>query len=361
MGLVGQNKVIRVLVVDDSPLVRQILVTMLESEPGFVIVGEAADGVDASRQAARLRPDVITMDIRMPRLDGLGAIKQIMSTVPTPIVVVTSSVYDSELDVAFRAIEAGALTVVEKPKGLSPSAYEAVRDQLVTTVRLMSDVQVVTIRPTGQTTGQAMRDAESLFWAEANIKLIAIGSSTGGPGILRQILSALPGDMSIPIVIVQHITPNFSQGFAHWLDSATELQVSLAQEAERVAPGRVLIAPEHAHLLIRPGGFVRLDRSPPVQGLRPSASVLFDSVAKAYGDTAVGVILTGMGEDGADGLQCLREAGGYVLAQNEASCVIFGMPKAAIDRGIVDRVLPPDEIASTLRRLNQLVKSKQPA
>jgi two-component system chemotaxis response regulator CheB len=358
MGLVEQGKGIRVLVVDDSPVVRQILVSMLQSEPGFVVVGEASDGVDASRQAARLRPDVITMDIRMPRLDGLGAIKQIMSAVPTPIVVVTSSVYDSDLNIAFRAIEAGALTVVEKPKGLSASAYEAVRDQLVTTVRLMSDVQVVTIRPTDQSTEQAVRDAESLFWSEADVKLIVIGSSTGGPGILRQILSTLPGDMSIPILIVQHITPNFSQGFARWLDGSTELQVSLAKEAERIAPGRVLVAPEHAHMLVRPGGIIRLDRSPPVQGLRPSANVLFDSAARVYGDTAVGVILTGMGEDGADGLQHLREAGGYVLAQDEASCVIFGMPKAAIDRGVVDRVLSPDEIAATLNRLDQLVKGK---
>jgi two-component system chemotaxis response regulator CheB len=358
MGLAEPKKVIRVLVVDDSPLVRQILVSMLESDPGFVVVGEAADGVDGARQAIRLRPDVITMDIRMPRLDGLGAIRQIMGAVPTPIVVVTSSVYDSDLDVAFRAIEAGALTVVEKPKGLSASAYEAVRDQLLTTVRLMSEVQVVTIRPAGQASGRAAMDAESLFWAQADIKLIAIGSSTGGPGTLRQILSALPGDMSIPIAIVQHITPNFSQGFAHWLDSATDLRVSLATEAERLAPGRVLVAPEHVHMVIRPGGYVRLDPSPPVQGLRPSANVLFDSVAKAYRDGAVGIILTGMGEDGADGLQALRQVGGYVLAQDEASCVIFGMPKAAIDRGVVDRVLPPDQIAATLMRIDQLNKEK---
>jgi two-component system chemotaxis response regulator CheB len=358
MGLAEPHKIIRVLVVDDSPLVRQILVSMLESDPAFVVVGEAADGVDGARQAIRLRPDVITMDIRMPRLDGLGAIKQIMSAVPTPIVVVTSAVYDADLDVAFCAIEAGALTVVEKPKGLSASAYEAVRGQLLTTIKLMSDVQVVTIRPAGQASGRAVQDAESLFWAQANIKLIAVGSSTGGPGILRQILSALPGDMSIPIAIVQHITPNFSQGFAQWLDHATELTVSLATEAERLAPGQVLIAPEHVHMAIRPGGYIRLDPSPPIRGLRPSANVLFASAAKAYRDGAVGIILTGMGEDGADGLQALRQAGGYVLAQDEASCVVYGMPKAAIDRGVVDRVLSPDQIAATLKRIDQLNRSK---
>ena len=359
MGLASQ-KIIRVLVVDDSPLIRQILVSMLQSEPGFVVVGEAADGLEGARLAARLRPDVITMDIRMPRLDGLGSIKQIMRAVPTPIVVVTSSVYDSDLDVAFRAVEAGALTVVEKPKGLSLDAYEVVRDQLVTTLRLMADVQVVTLWSDRLSPGQGSRGrmgADDLLWGEAKIDLIAIASSTGGPGILRQILSALPGDMSIPITIVQHITPNFAQGFAQWLDGATALRVSLAKDRDWLEPGQVLIAPEHTHMLVAPGGLIRLDRSPPIQGLRPSANPLFNSVAKVFGEAAVGVVLTGMGEDGADGLQVLREVGGYVLAQDEASCVIFGMPKAAIDRGIVDQVLTPDEIAATLNRLDQKNRS----
>jgi two-component system chemotaxis response regulator CheB len=311
---------------------------------------------------ARLRPDVITMDIRMPRLDGLGAIKQIMGVTPTPIVVVTSSVYDADLDIAFRAVEAGALTVVEKPKGLTLKAYEAVRDQLVTTVRLMADVQVVTLWPDRQPPGQARSrpiDPEYAFWAGSNIRLIAIGASTGGPGILRQILCDLSSDMSIPIVIVQHLTPGFAHGFAQWLDSTTALQVSVAKDRERATPGRVLIAPENSHMVISAGGVVRFDRSPPIQGLRPSANRLFDSVASAYGATAVGIVLTGMGDDGADGLGKLRQAGGYVLAQDEKSCVVFGMPKMAIERGIVDRVLTPAGIASALNYLDGLCKSNR--
>ncbi len=360
--MAGPNKIIRVLVVDDSPLVRQILISMLQSDPQLTVVGEAADGQEATRLTARLRPDVITMDIRMPRLDGLGAIRQIMSAVPTPIVVVTSSVYDTDLDVAFRAVEAGALTVVEKPKGLSPSAYEAVRDQLVTTVKLMSDVQVVTLWSDRSATAQGRAgpvDAESLFWAEAYVELIAIASSTGGPGVLRQILSALPGDVSIPIAVVQHITPNFTQGFAQWLDGQTELHVTVAEDRDWLEPGHVLVAPEGAHMVVAPGGIVRLDDSPPVHGLRPSANPLFESAARVYGDGTVGVVLTGMGEDGADGLQRLRLAGGYVLAQDEASCVVYGMPKAAVERGVVDRVLRPDQIASTLNRLDRLRKSRR--
>jgi two-component system chemotaxis response regulator CheB len=343
---------IRVLVVDDSAVVRQILVSMLETVPEFQVVGQARDGEEAVRLTARLRPDVVTMDIRMPRLDGLGAIRQIMSTTPTPIVVVAASVYEPDLNIAFSAIEAGALTVVEKPKGITPEAYEAARDQLVTTIRLMSDVQVVTLRPDRRrptsATGSQMWEDDAAG-VPLTTDLIAMAASTGGPGVLREILGALPTDLSIPIVAVQHITPGFAQGFARWLDGETALQVALAEDGGRVSPGRVLIAPDDAHLTVAPGGIARLDHSDPVKGQRPSATRLFHSVARTYGPSAVGVVLTGMGEDGADGLEDLSQSGGHIIAQNEESCVVFGMPKAAIERGIVDRIMAPDKIASVLR------------
>jgi two-component system chemotaxis response regulator CheB len=343
---------IRVLVVDDSAVVRQILVSMLETVPGFEVVGQARDGEEAVRLTARLRPDVITMDIRMPRLDGLGAIRQIMSSTPTPIVVVAASVYEPDLNIAFAAIEAGALTVVEKPSGITPKAYEAARDQLVTTIRLMSDVQVVTLRP-DRRAGVQLRDRHvdrvSAAGAPVDAELIAIAASTGGPGVLREILHDLPGDLSIPIVTVQHITPGFARGFAQWLDSETGLQVRLAEDGERLESGHVLIAPDDTHLTVAPGHIVHLDRSEPVKGQRPSATRLFDSVARVYGSASVGVVLTGMGDDGADGLENLRQAGGHVIAQDEESCVVFGMPKAAIERGLVDRVMSPDKIASVLK------------
>ena len=212
---------IRVLVVDDSAVVRQILVSMLETVPGFSVVGQARDGEEAVRLTARLRPDVVTMDIRMPVLDGLGAIRQIMSSTPTPIVVVAASVYEPDLNIAFTAIEAGALTVVEKPRGITPEAYEAAREQLVTTIRLMSDVQVVTLRPDRwRPVASADRqvDMQDAVGAPLSTDLIAVAASTGGPGVLREIFSALPGDLSIPVIAVQHITPGFAQGFAQWLD-----------------------------------------------------------------------------------------------------------------------------------------------
>ena len=352
---------IRVLVVDDSAVVRQILVSMLETVPEFEVVGQARDGEEAVRLTARLRPDVITMDIRMPRLDGLGAIRQIMSSTPTPIVVVAASVYEPDANIAFAAIEAGALTVVEKPSGITPKAYEAARDQLVTTIRLMSDVQVVTLRPDRREATQPrvpQAGSDVAVGGPASAELIAVAASTGGPGVLREIFHALPGDLSIPIVTVQHITPGFAQGFSQWLDGETPLKVTLAEDGQRLEPGRVLIAPDDTHLMVAPGGIVRLDRSPAVKGQRPSATRLFDSVAKVFGSASIGVVLTGMGDDGADGLENLRGAGGHIIAQDEESCVVFGMPKAAIERGVVDRVMPPDKIASVLKYFDGCHKSK---
>lgn len=336
---------VRVLVVDDSPTVRQILVSMLQDEPGFQVVGQAQDGEEAVQLTARLRPDIITMDIRMPRMDGLQATKQIMGTYPTPIVVVAASIYDEDLNIAFNAVAAGALTVVEKPKGLTPDDFATVREQLVRTIRLMADVPVVTIWPD-------RRRPAPVHTPEAECGLIAIAASTGGPGVLRQILSALPSDLSVPVVITQHITQGFVQGFANWLNGATELDVAVAQDGEPVTSGRVLIAPDDFHMTITSGGRVQLVDSPPLKGLRPSATLLFESVARSYGSTAVAVVLTGMGDDGSAGLEDLQRAGGTVVAQSESSCVVFGMPKAAIERGIVDHILVPEEIADLLTQLD---------
>ena len=343
---------LRVLVVDDSPVVRAILKGMLESEPGLQVVGDAKDGEEAIQLTCQLRPDVVTMDIRMPRVNGLEATRQIMRACPTPIVVVASSVYEADLNIAFNAVEAGALTVVEKPKGLSATDYDAVRDQLVTTVRLMSDVQVVALWSAEQAAPAAPPAARADTRPTSHVELIAIGASTGGPGVLHQILKALPADFAIPVVIVQHITRGFGQGFARWLDSVTSLQVAVAADGEGLRPGRILVAPDDAHLTVTPGGQVRLEHSEPVSGRRPSATRLFESAAQSYGRAAVGIVLTGMGDDGADGLEALRQAGGRVIAQSEASCVVYGMPQVAIERGIVEQVLGPDEIASVLRGLN---------
>ena len=348
---------IRVLVVDDSQTMRDILIGMLHEAPRLQVVGEARDGVEAVALTASLRPDVITMDIRMPRLNGLEATRQIMSMMPTPIIVVANNIYEADMNIAFNAAAVGALTVVEKPHGLDAASYQMIRDQLISTVQLMADVQVVALAPNEPIASQAAPDSPATFKSTNPCQVIAIAASSGGPGVLREILQSLPADWSIPIVIVQHITRGFAQGFAHWLDGATPLQVTLAQAGEALTPGRVLLAPEDQHLTLTPGNIVQLDQTPPLNGVRPSATRLFDSVTAVYGSAAVGVILSGMGEDGVDGLQRLHAAGGHVIAQNEESCIVFGMPQAAIERGIVDRVLAPGEIIQALLQLDRDRKS----
>ena len=348
---------IRVLVVDDSQTMRDILISMLHEAPDLQVIGEAHDGVEAVALTASLRPDVITMDIRMPRLNGLEATRQIMSTTPTPIIVVANNIYEADMNIAFNAAAVGALTVVEKPHGLDPASYQTIRQQLITTVQLMADVQVVALAPSEQALLRPVASATPALQLTTPCDVIAIAASAGGPGVLREILQNLPADWSIPIVIVQHITRGFAQGFAHWLDSATLLQVALAQAGEALTPGRVLLAPEDRHLTVTPGNIVQLDQTPPLNGVRPSATRLFDSVATVYGSAAVGVILSGMGEDGVDGLQHLHDAGGHVIAQNEESCIVFGMPKVAIERGFADRVLAPNEIIKALLQLDRYRKS----
>lgn len=341
---------IKVLIVDDSPLIRQILTDMLESEPEFKVAGRAQDGREAVQMADHLRPDVITMDIRMPRLDGLEATRQIMSACPTPIIVVASSIYESDMNIAFNAIAAGALTVVEKPKGLAPTDYDAVRDQLLANVRLMRNIPLVTLGATEER--QQISTSNSREQPEVDVKLISIAASTGGPGALNQILKKLPEDFSIPIVVVQHMSNGFTKGFAQWLDKITPLDVRIATDGEQIMPGSVLIAPEDTHVKVGPDSIIRLEQSPPVNKMRPSANYLFDSAAQAYGMAAVGIVLTGIGDDGIEGLSSLRQVGGYVVAQDEESSAVFETPKEAIDLDIVDQILSPKDIASLILSLN---------
>ncbi len=347
------NATIRVLIVDDSPMIGNIFTAMLEDTPGFEVLGQAKNGVEAVRMTMRLKPDVITMDIRMPQMDGLEATRRIMSVQPTPIVIVSSSVYASDYGNAFNAIEAGALTVIEKPKGLGENDFEAVRAQLITAVRAMSDVKVVS-RPSTlpRGAGIGLRTAVLHDHFARSVQVVAIAASTGGPPVLMQIFSALPKDFCIPIVVVQHILPQFAQGLVEWLNTRSALPVTLATHGEHYTPGRVHLCPGDVHMAISRGGIIQLERTEPIHGQRPSASRLFDSVATTAGAKSVGIILTGMGDDGVDGLEMLNKAGGHVIAQDEASCAIFGMPMMAIKRRVADEVLSPEEMVTRLTKLH---------
>ena len=344
---------IRVLVVDDSAVLRQSTKFILENDPGLKVIGEARNGEEAVALARRLKPDVVTMDIRMPRMDGLEAIRHIMADNPVPIVVVTGVDLDREMGISSQATRAGAVSVLRRPTRISDPEYKAFTARLVGQVKLMSDVRVVH-RPMARKTAPAshLPPVGGIGGGErrGQTKIVAIGSSTGGPAALHQMLSVVPADFPPPILIVQHIAFGFVEGLAGWLDGACKLRVKVAEQGKRIQPGFVYIAPDDQHLEIAYGR-IRLTQGEPVGGHRPSVTPLFESVAKCYGPVAMGVIMTGMGADGAVGMKALREAGAITIAQDEGSCVVFGMPKEAIALGAIQHIVPLEKIAQTMGAL----------
>jgi two-component system chemotaxis response regulator CheB len=346
---------IRVLIIEDSPTVRMVLSALLSSDPEIRVVGTAADGAEGVRQTHALKPDLITMDVHMPVMDGFEATRQIMAERPTPIVVVSSVVGSVDAQASFKAIQAGALDVVEKPAGAGTADFAKIRQRLLTTIKLMAEVKVVG----RQCTPSALRPALPAAPALPRLArgrppaIVAVGSSTGGPAALHTLLKALPATFPLPILIVQHMTVGFTQSMADWLQSACARPIQLAQHHQRIVGGSVYFAPDEQHLEVVRRGVMGLSRSAPVSYVRPSATVLFDSVARIYGDEAVGVLLTGMGDDGGIGLKTIRDKGGATLAQDEASCVVYGMPKLAVELGAAEEVLPPAAIASRLVTLAQ--------
>jgi len=339
----------RVLVVDDSPTQRAILVALLASDPELEVVGWAANGEEAVRAAARLRPDVITMDLRMPVMDGLEATRRIMHETPTPIVMVTASASGRDRDLAFAALDAGVLAFVPKPALAAAGGPAA--DDLVRTVKSMAAVKVIRRwAPERLTHPPAALPAAPAPAHGRPPALVAIGASTGGPQALHEILTRLPATFPLPIVVVQHIAEGFAAGLVDWLRPLCALPIQLATPGAALDRPAVHVAPTGRHLVVR-GRALALSDEAPVSGHRPSATVLFRSVAQEHGGRAIGVLLSGMGDDGAAGLRDLKRAGGVTIAQDEASSVVFGMPAVAIGMGVVDHVLPPSAIPALLAQL----------
>lgn len=343
-------KRIRVLVVEDSLTVRRHLCDVLASDPEIEVVGDVPDGKQAIERCLALRPDVITMDMMMPVMTGVATTEYLMAHRPTPILVVSSSTNRGELFRTYDALAAGAVDVLEKPRG---DEEEGVWErQFLSTVKLVSRIRVIThVRGrlpslTRDPLAAARRPAE----AGSSCAVIAIGASTGGPAALVEILHALPADFATPILLVLHINEPFGSAFADWLDRQSRHRVALAREGDVVGPSRILMAPPDFHLTVE-GRQVRLTRDPERFSCRPSVDVLFESVARAYGGRAAGCLLTGMGRDGAAGLLAIRQAGGMTIAQDEASSVVFGMPREAIALGAAASILPLAEIGAQLAML----------
>src|SRR5258706_13102766 len=346
---------IRVLVVEDSATVRELLLHILRSDPEIEVVGTAETGEEALETVRRTRPDIITMDVHMPKMNGFDATRHIMESHPTPIVIVSGTVDMADAAKAFKAIEAGALAVLQRPHGMGHPAHQETAAELVRTVKLMSEVKVIRRWPRSRPTEIATDAAPSSEFrrqsSQSQIRLVAVGASTGGPPVLQAILSALPRDFCVPVLLVQHISPGFTQGFADWLAQSSSLPVHVPVHGQPVLPGHVYVAPDGFHMAIGPQGQVHLNMHEPENGLRPCVSHLFRSVARSYGPRAVGVLLTGMGKDGAWELKLMKEQGAVTIAQDRDTSVVHGMPGEAIRVGGATYVLPPEKIPIALTSL----------
>ena len=342
------DREIKVLVAEDSTVARMQLVRLLESDPQVCVIGTVGDGQAALDFVEREKPDVVVMDIQMPRLDGFEATRRIMETRAVPIVICSATVDVRNSVVVFQAMEAGAIACIEKPLSRDDVDFDVKVAHLLETVKLMSEVKVV--RRTARTRRSPLPASQpiELQQAAADIKLIGIGASTGGPPVLQSILTELPKDFSAPILVVQHIAHGFLAGMAEWLNRTTSLQIHIGSYGTLPLPGHVYLAPDDFHMGVGPGGAIVLTREAPENHLRPAVSFLFRSLARAYGPNALGVLLTGMGSDGAAELKEMKDRGSITIAQDQESSVVHGMPGVAIALGGATHVLPADKIADAL-------------
>ena len=340
---------IRVLVVDDSALMRKLIPAILVRDPLIEVVGTAMDGAFALKKIEELHPDVVTLDLEMPRMDGMEALRMIMRRAPMPVVLFSTHSKEGAYS-TLKALALGAIDFVAKPKDAVVGHLESIADQLIDKIKVAK-------RAAGRKLPPAVVSDEILHQKKKSKsplppnRIIAIGISTGGPNALQYVLSQVPADFPASILVVQHMPEGFTEMFAKRLDECCALEVQEAKSGDLLLAGRVLICPGNRHLMVRRmprGDMAVLSDGPPVNGHRPSVDVLFHSVAQQFGLTAVGLLMTGMGEDGAEGLGAIKDAGGMTIAQSEDTCVVSGMPRAAISKGHAHKVIPLDGLASYL-------------
>jgi two-component system chemotaxis response regulator CheB len=353
-----RNQPLRILVAEDSPTARRLLVEILRADPDLQVVGEAKDGLEAVELTRRLQPSLVTMDIQMPHLDGLEATRRIMTEVPTPVVVV-STLVEKDIQTSMAALRAGALAVLQKPVGPESADFDAESRRLRDTLKAMAEVKVVRrwpdrAAPSPVTPGPA----RAAVAPGPRASVVALAASTGGPAALFRVLSELPADFPVPLLVVQHIALGFGPGLASWLKSAGPLPVKVAQDGEVLKPGHVYLAPDDRHLGVHRDGRAEVSGAAPIQGFRPSATWLFRSVARAYGAASLATVLTGMGQDGLEGIRELHAAGGRVLAQDEATSVVYGMPGVVVGAGLAHEVVP---LASVAPRLMAALRAGAPS
>ncbi|MEO7457905.1 MAG: chemotaxis response regulator protein-glutamate methylesterase [Gemmatimonadaceae bacterium] len=349
----SSSQVATVLVVDDSAFMRRLITQMVDASPDFRVVGTARNGLDAIRQIQELNPQIVTLDVEMPELDGMQTLGYIMSETPRPVVMLTAATSDNGASLALRCLELGAVDFVRKPSGPISLDLESVGETLLTALRAATQVNLRSVRALARPTFVEARPRPSVGggadWC------VAIASSTGGPRALAEVIPHLPRNLGAAVCVVQHMPAGFTRSLAMRLDSMSHLRVSEASEGEVVEANRVYVAPGGRHMRVAgaPNGVrrIQLDDGPTVWGVRPAADLLFTSVAGAFGKQSVGVVLTGMGRDGSDGLQSIRAAGGLAVVQDRETSTIYGMPQAALARAGADRVAALEDVAPSVVHL----------
>jgi two-component system chemotaxis response regulator CheB len=347
---------IKVLVVDDSAFMRKIISNILAGSPEIELMGTAKNGQEAIEKVTQLRPDVVTMDIEMPVLDGLQALGYIMSECPTRVIMLTGA--ESEHgDMTMTAFQYGAIDFIQKPSGNISLDMEKIRDDLIKKVIAAARVEVHKL---GFIEEKVIKKEKIVSPVRTRVKkIIIIGSSTGGPRALQQVIPLLPSNLQAPVLVVQHMPAGFTKSLAERLNSQSMMRVREAVEGEIIKPGTVLIAPGDFHMTVRQQKIdgelcevIALTKGDKVQGVRPSVDVLLESAASIYKENSVGVILTGMGSDGSDGIKKLKLAGGKVIAEDESTCVVYGMPRSVIEQNLADHVLPIHKIAQSIAEIS---------
>lgn len=352
---------IRVLLVDDSPIAIEIMRRMLAPAPDILVVGAATDGVEALELMPLLRPDVIVTDLHMPKMDGLELIREVMARHPLPILVQSISLQPEQKHNIFQMLQAGALDILAKPRGGVDQNFGVTANDLITKIRILSGVKVIKKHLTARIAATAPTPPSLAGCVTSAPRIIGIGASTGGPQALEQVLGQLPADFPLPLLCVQHIAEGFMQGLVKWLDGCCHIRVRTADNGGKPLAGIAYFPPDNRHLEIDEAGAFRCSNALPFSGHRPSVDVAFSSLARCYGAATVGVLLTGMGQDGALGLLDMMRAGAVTIAQDEASSVVFGMPKCAVELGAAKLVLPLVQIAPMLNRLAREITSRATA
>ena len=347
---------VKVLIVEDSRVVSEYLYYILSSDPEIQVIGNVSNGMQAIEFLRENKPDIITMDIDMPVMDGLEATRRIMSSTPIPIIVVTASRNACEVQITMEALAAGALSIIEKPVGIGHPKEEERREKLLTMVKVLAKVKVITRKPQPikkpEPKHVSLRPKPSIVDFN-NKKIIAIGVSSGGPPVLQEIFSKITGNFPFPILVVQHITEGFLEGMVNWLSRTIIIPIHIATADETILPGNIYFAPDKYQMGVNSTGKIKLSNCEKKKNLCPSVAHLFNSIAVGYKKHSISIILTGMGEDGAKELKILRDTGSITIAQDKESSLVHGMPGVAIKLGAADYVLNPEEIADILRDIER--------